>query len=146
MTCKKTETTKNTESEKTCESFINITPAAVAFIKASVEREKCLGIRLSVKSGGCSGMSYEMDFVREDPNPADVFVEQDGVKVYIAPKSALFVANMTMDYVTTPMGGNIVFENPNAKAKCSCGKSFSVDGSASAGAGACNSSECCGGK
>ena len=83
-------------------------------------------------------MSYEMDFVH-DPNPADLVVEKDGAKVFIAPKSALFVANMTMDYVTSPMGGSLVFENPNARAKCSCGKSFSVVGSEAA----CNSSECC---
>lgn len=121
------------------ENFINITPAAVAFIKASLDREKCLGIRLSIKSGGCSGMSYKMDFVH-DANPADLVVEKGGARVYITPKSALFVANMTMDYVTNPMGGSLVFENPNAKVKCSCGKSFSVDGSGAA----CNSSECCG--
>lgn len=134
---------KKTELGKNCKGFINITPAAVAFIKASVEREKCHGIRLSIKSGGCSGMSYEMGFVRDVPDPADVVVEQDGIKVYIAPKSALFLANMTMDYVTTPMGGSIIFENPNAKTKCSCGKSFSVDGDASTGTSVCNLSECC---
>lgn len=120
----------------TMDNFINITPAAIEFIKASINREKCLGIRLDIKPGGCSGMSYEMEFVRE-PNPADLLIEEDGAKVYISSKSALFVANMTMDYVTTPMGGNIVFENPNAKVKCACGKSFSIDDSTPC------SSECC---
>lgn len=119
------------------ENFIKITPAALKFIKASIEHEKCLGIRLDVKSGGCSGMTYEMEFVRDAPNPADLLIEEDGARVYISSKSAIFVANMTMDYVTTPMGGNIVFENPNAKTKCACGKSFSTDDSIPC------SSECC---
>ena len=118
------------------ENFINITPAAVEFIKASIEREKCLGIRLDIKPGGCSGMSYEMEFVHE-PNPADLVIKKNGATVYISSKSALFIANMTRDYVTTPMGGNIVFENPNAKVKCACGKSFSTDDSLPC------SSECC---
>lgn len=118
------------------DNFISITPAAVTFIKESMARENCLGIRLNVRSGGCSGMTYEMDFVRE-ANPADILVQEDGASVYISPKSAIFVANMTMDYVTTAMGGNIVFENPNARAKCACGKSFSTDETIPC------SSECC---
>ncbi|MBR1734165.1 MAG: iron-sulfur cluster assembly accessory protein [Alphaproteobacteria bacterium] len=118
------------------DKFINITPAALDFIKTSIEREKCLGIRLDVKAGGCSGMTYEMEFINE-PNSADLVIEEEGTRIYISSKSAIFVANMTMDYVVTPMGGSIVFENPNAKTKCACGKSFSTDESIPC------SSECC---
>lgn len=110
-------------------NFIDITPAAADFIKSSIKREKCLGMRLSVKSGGCSGMAYEMEFVRK-ADPADLTVRKNGATVYISPKSAIFIANMTMDYVTNAMGGGIVFENPNAKVKCACGKSFSINDAA----------------
>jgi iron-sulfur cluster assembly accessory protein len=108
------------------EQFINITPAAIDFIKTSVEIEKCLGVRIDVKSGGCQGLTYALEFVT-DINSADLLMEKDGVNIYISSKAAIFVANMTMDYVKTPMGGNITFENPNAKMSCSCGKSFCVD-------------------
>lgn len=119
-------------------NFITITPSALEFMKASIDREKCKGIRLDVKSGGCSGMSYEMAFV-SNPNPSDVVVEEGGVTVYISAKSALFLANMTIDYVTSPMGGNLVFENPNAKHRCACGKSFSMEDGCGSGGTSCTS-------
>jgi iron-sulfur cluster assembly protein len=109
------------------EKFINITPAAVEFIKSSIEDEKCMGIRIDTKYGGCAGMTYEIDFVREI-NPADILLKDNGIDVYISPRAVIFVENMTMDYVKSSMGGSIVIENPNAKMTCSCGKSFSTNG------------------
>jgi iron-sulfur cluster assembly accessory protein len=106
--------------------LINITPAAINFLKSSIENEKCRGVRLDIKLGGCRGLTYGLEYVNETA-AGDVLVKEDGVYVYVSSKAALFVGDMTIDYVTSPMGGNIVFENPNAKTICSCGKSFSVE-------------------
>ena len=110
------------------ENFINITEAALNFIRESIVENECLGIRINIQSGGCRGMTYGIDFVRE-ANQADLLMKYEGVNIYIASKAAVFVQNMTMDYVKNPMGGSIVFENPNAKLKCGCGKSFCIDDS-----------------
>lgn len=118
------------------EKVINLTNAALNFLKKSIEEEKCLGIKIEVISGGCSGMTYDINFVNEK-NGVDLLVEEDGVNIFIAPKAVMFVSGMTLDYEKTPMGGSLVFQNPNAKSKCGCGKSFSVDSSP------CCSGKCC---
>ena len=116
---------------------MHFTDKAIEFIKNSVETEKCLGIRIDVVSGGCSGMTYEINFVKEIDS-ADLQTEENGVKIFIAPKAVMFISGMTLDYVTSPMGGNLVFQNPNAKSKCGCGKSFSVDSSPCCEGGCCS--------
>lgn len=118
------------------ERLINITPAALEYIKSSVKDGGHLGIRIDIKPGGCSGMTYELNFV-DNVIPSDLIMEDDGLMVYISSKAVIFVSNMTMDYVKNAMGGNIVFENPNAKANCSCGKSFCVDDNDNACSGCC---------
>ncbi|GHU11941.1 hypothetical protein FACS189449_04500 [Alphaproteobacteria bacterium] len=118
------------------EKIISITEFAKDFFKKSASDEKCFGVRIDTAPGGCQGMNYLIDFVKE-VDPADVLVEEDGLNVYIAPKAMLFVAGMTVDYRKTAMGGTVVFENPNAKQTCSCGKSFQMDGSESPCAGFC---------
>lgn len=110
------------------EDFITITDAALDFLKKSVAEEKCSGVRINVVSGGCQGMTYELSFVKDAADPADLTLEKDGVFIYIAAKATIFVAGMTVDYQKTPMGGSIIFENPNAKNRCGCGKSFCLDG------------------
>ncbi|MDR2158136.1 MAG: iron-sulfur cluster assembly accessory protein [Holosporaceae bacterium] len=119
------------------EKFINITDGALDFIRKAVAQENCLGIRVDVVPGGCQGTAYEISFVKEI-DPSDLVMQEGGVDVYIASKAAIFVAGMNMDYVSGPMGGSIVFENPNAKSKCGCGKSFCFDDSGnSCGEGRC---------
>ncbi|MDR2681905.1 MAG: iron-sulfur cluster assembly accessory protein [Holosporaceae bacterium] len=108
------------------EKIIDITRNALDFFKKSVADEKCLGIRIDVASGGCQGMSYSIDFVKKI-DEADVFMAEEDLNVYIAPRATIFVAGMTVDYTKNAMGGNIVFENPNAKQTCSCGRSFQTD-------------------
>ena len=106
--------------------IIDVTPAAVAYIKSAVSEGEYLGMRIDVQPGGCVGTTYKLDFVT-DINPSDVIAEEDGIKIYISSKAVIFVENMKIDYVKNAMGGSIVFENPNAKMNCSCGKSFCVD-------------------
>lgn len=108
------------------ENFINITDSALNFIRSSIAENKSLGVRIDIKSGGCRGMTYSLDFV-EEINKADLALDYGDVKIYVVPKAVVFIQNMTMDYIKNPMGGSIVFENPNAKLKCGCGKSFCID-------------------
>lgn len=122
--------------------FVTITPEAISFFKQSlIADENYKGVRVDIVSGGCQGMTYEINFVTEI-NPADVCMEKDGVKFYFAPKSVIFVTGMTIDYKNSAMGGSVVFENPNAVSKCSCGKSFCVDAEGACNSGSCSSHSC----
>ncbi len=82
-------------------------------------------LRVSVVGGGCSGLSYKLDFVNT-ANPEDKIYEQDGVKVAVDPKSHLFVKGLTLDYSGGLNGTGFSFQNPNATKSCGCGTSFSV--------------------
>jgi len=83
------------------------------------------GLRVSVVGGGCSGMSYKLDFQKE-AEPTDKIFEQDGVKVFIDPKSFLFIKGLELDYSGGLNGTGFTFKNPNASKSCGCGTSFAV--------------------
>jgi iron-sulfur cluster assembly protein len=118
------------------ENLIDITDNAIAFMKESIAKENCLGIRVNVIPGGCQGMTYELDFVKEI-NPSDLLLPKDGVNIYIASEAVVFISGATMDYVSGPMGGSIVFDNPNASSCCGCGKSFGMGEETSGCGGGC---------
>lgn len=107
--------------------MITLTDNAVKQIKRIREDEKVTdgGMRIAVVGGGCSGMSYKLDFVREAA-PTDKVFEQDGVKVFIDPKSFLYVQGLSLDYQGGLNGTGFTFQNPNATKSCGCGTSFSV--------------------
>jgi iron-sulfur cluster assembly protein len=83
------------------------------------------GLRLGVQGGGCSGLSYAM---RLDPQPRDrdQVVEESGARVFIDPKSLVYLDNITLDYEDTLMRKGFIFQNPNATRTCGCGTSFTV--------------------
>ena len=83
------------------------------------------GLRLGIRSTGCSGFSYQLDLAREIEVGAEI-VEADGVKVVIDPKALLHVLGTEVDFVEDRLGAQFVFRNPNEKARCGCGESFSV--------------------
>jgi iron-sulfur cluster assembly protein len=86
-----------------------------------------LCLRVGVRGGGCSGMSYTMDF--EDPKnvqAADEVYDYDGFQVICDPKSLLYIYGMQLDYSNALIGGGFQFNNPNANQTCGCGKSFSA--------------------
>ena len=82
-------------------------------------------LRMGVRGGGCSGMSYVLEFESEK-GPHDKEFELDGVKVVVDKKSYLYLNGTTLDYVTQGLTGGFTFVNPNAKSSCGCGTSFSA--------------------
>lgn len=111
---------------------ITLTEGALDHLKKlRVERgEDVAVLRVGVKSGGCSGMSYVMDFAKgpEDKRPDDTVLSfADGeIEIRIDPKSLLYLFGLQLDYSSELIGGGYKFSNPNAAASCGCGTSFSV--------------------
>jgi iron-sulfur cluster assembly protein len=106
--------------------LVTVTPAAVKQIKRLREKkgDESLGLRLGVKGGGCSGLSYVMRF-EPTPGEGDTVYDVDGVTVMIDPKSAVFIGGITLDYSTANLlEGGWKFLNPNAAKSCGCGTSF----------------------
>jgi iron-sulfur cluster assembly protein len=82
-------------------------------------------LRVGVKGGGCSGLTYVLDIV-EEPNEGDKVIEGHGLKLFIDRKSYVFLAGTVLEYSGGLNGKGFVFNNPNAKTTCGCGTSFSV--------------------
>ena len=84
-----------------------------------------VGLRVGVKNGGCAGMSYTMEYA-ESINPHDEVVEDKGVTVLIDPKAVLFLLGTEMDFQTTKLSSQFVFNNPNQTSACGCGESVAI--------------------
>jgi iron-sulfur cluster assembly protein len=105
---------------------IHVTPKAVQKIREAFAREGVAGgLRLGVLGGGCSGLSYQFKFAPE-PRPRDQVFEFEDVKVFVDPKSLLFLDGMTLDWEDSIIKSGFVFQNPHAKKSCGCGTSFSA--------------------
>jgi len=106
---------------------IHITPKAWEKARALLEKEGATegGLRLGVMGGGCSGYTYKIRVERQ-PRPNDYIFEFDGLKIYIDPKSMVYLDGMTLDYQESLMYSGFRFDNPNARRTCSCGTSFTV--------------------
>jgi iron-sulfur cluster assembly protein len=83
------------------------------------------GLRLGVRGGGCSGLSYVVDWAAA-PSDGDRVFERDGGRVFVDPKSAPFLEGTIVDWQRTLMQSGFVFRNPNVKSSCGCGESFAV--------------------
>ena len=107
---------------------LQVTPKAVARIKIAMAKEGVSaeegGLRLGVLGGGCSGLSYSIKFDTR-PRERDRIYEFDGVRVFVDPKSFLYLHGMTLDYEETLMRQGFNFINPNSSRSCGCGSSFS---------------------
>ena len=108
-------------------SQIEISDKAAARIKALLSEKNTPGggLRLGVKGGGCSGLSYHVDWAPE-PSRFDQVIERDGARVFVDPKSAIFLAGTVVDFQQTLMQTGFVFKNPNVKTACGCGESFTI--------------------
>ena len=84
-----------------------------------------IGVRVGVKSGGCAGMSYIMEYTKKI-NPNDEVIEDKGVKVFIDPAAVMYLFGTEMDYKKEDFSSSFVFNNPNETERCGCGESFKV--------------------
>ncbi len=107
---------------------ILISPSALIQLKTLREQQgDDLLLRVGVTNGGCSGMSYKMDFATPDSiRDSDEVYDYDGFRVVCDPKSLLYIYGMQLDYSNELIGGGFQFTNPNATQTCGCGKSFSA--------------------
>jgi iron-sulfur cluster assembly protein len=107
---------------------IQLTEAALAHVRALRDQQgKDLCLRVGVRQGGCSGMSYLMEF--EDianARPDDEIFDYEGFKLVCDRKSLLYIYGLVLDYSNAMIGGGFQFTNPNASQSCGCGKSFAV--------------------
>ncbi len=105
---------------------ISISDTAVRHVAEQLaERGHGIGIRVGVKTTGCSGMAYVLEFVDKLEVGDEVFEEQ-GVKIIVDPKSLVYIDGTQMDFVKNGVNQGFEFKNPNAKGECGCGESFSI--------------------
>ncbi|SFD12534.1 iron-sulfur cluster assembly protein [Microbulbifer thermotolerans] len=105
---------------------ITMTEAAQAHIRGQLEkRGKGVGIRVGVKTAGCSGLSYVLEFV-DAVSAEDMVFEQNGVKLVVDPKSLVYLDGTELDFVKEGLNEGFAFSNPNVKNECGCGESFHV--------------------
>ena len=107
--------------------IIKLSDNAAARIKEILlDAEKdFIGVRVSVKSGGCAGMSYVMEYTK-DLNPNDEVIEDKGVKVFVDSAAIMYLLGTEMDYKKEELSSSFVFNNPNETQRCGCGESFKI--------------------
>lgn len=93
--------------------------------RRGAEGEKPAGLRVGIRTGGCSGMAYRMEFA-EEKGPLDEVVEDKGATVFIDGQALMFLIGTEMDYVEDKLQSGFVFNNPNEKGRCGCGESFHI--------------------
>ena len=91
----------------------------------SAAEKNSIGVRVGVKSGGCAGMSYIMEYTKEI-NPSDEIIEDKGVKLFIDSAAVMYLLGTEMDYKTDKFSSSFVFNNPNETERCGCGESFKI--------------------
>ena len=105
---------------------ITMTEAAAKHVgKALTQRGKGIGLRLGVRTAGCSGMAYKLEYV-DELNPDDLVFESSGVKIVIDPKSLAYLDGTELDFTREGLNEGFKFNNPNVKDECGCGVSFHV--------------------
>ena len=109
------------------EQIITLSDNAAQRIKEIMSKAEsnAVGVRVGVKSGGCAGMSYIMEYTKEI-NPNDEIIEEKGVKVFIDSSAIMYLLGTEMDYKKEEFSSNFVFKNPNETERCGCGESFKV--------------------
>ncbi len=105
---------------------VSLTENAARHVEYYLEkRGKGLGLRLGVRTTGCSGLAYKLEYV-DEPLPDDQVFESRGIKVFVDPKSLVYLQGIELDYTREGLNEGFKFRNPNEKATCGCGESFTV--------------------
>jgi iron-sulfur cluster assembly protein len=105
---------------------LTLTETAAQHIQRSItKRGKGLGLRLGVKTSGCSGMAYVLEFVDNIEEQDQVF-ESQGIKIIVDPKSLVYIDGTELDFVREGLNEGFKFNNPNVKDQCGCGESFNI--------------------
>jgi iron-sulfur cluster assembly protein len=105
---------------------VTLSPAAAKHVtKYLSKRGKGVGVRLGVKTTGCSGLAYKLEYV-DDVAPEDVLFETQGIKLMIDPKSMAYIDGTELDFVREGLNEGFKFNNPNERDRCGCGESFRV--------------------
>jgi iron-sulfur cluster assembly protein len=106
---------------------LSVTDAAAAQIRELLARrgKPAVGVRVGVRSRGCSGLSYTLEYA-DEKGRFDEVVEDKGVTVLIDPKAVMFLLGTEMDYLEEQLQSGFTFRNPNEKGRCGCGESFHV--------------------
>ena len=109
------------------EQIIKLSDNAVSRIKEIMSKAEntSIGVRIGVKSGGCAGMSYVMEYANE-AKPNEEIVEDKGIKVFIDPKAVMYLLGTEMDYKKEKFSSQFIFKNPNEPERCGCGESFKI--------------------
>ena len=109
------------------EQIIKLSQNAAVRIKEIMSKaeDRAIGVRVGVKSGGCAGMSYILEYAKE-VKPNEEVIEDKGVKVLIDPKAIMYLLGTEMDYKTEKFSSQFIFKNPNETERCGCGESFKV--------------------
>jgi iron-sulfur cluster assembly accessory protein len=111
-------------TQNAAELFSVTTEAAAEVKKLLANEPEKSGLRLEIRGGGCSGMSYGLIF--DNPTEKDHVIESNGVKVMVDPKSAIYLKGTVLDFEGGLEGRGFTIKNPNAKGTCGCGNSFNV--------------------
>ena len=109
------------------EQVIKLSQNAAERIKVIMSKaeQTTIGVRVGVKTGGCAGMSYIMEYAK-DIKPNEEVIEDKGVKVLIDPKAIMYLLGTEMDYKREKFSSQFVFKNPNETERCGCGESFKI--------------------
>ena len=106
--------------------MITLTESAAKHVQSYIaKRGKGVGLRVGVRTSGCSGMAYKLEFA-DDVKPEDMQFESHGVKVIVDPKSLPYLHGTELDYTREGLNEGFKFRNPNVKDECGCGESFNV--------------------
>ncbi|MBA3581766.1 MAG: iron-sulfur cluster assembly protein IscA [Gammaproteobacteria bacterium] len=105
---------------------VTLTTAAAKHVQKSLQqRGKGLGLRLGVRTTGCSGLAYVMEYA-DELQPEDAVFESHALKIIVDPKSLLYIDGTELDFVREGLNEGFKFQNPNVKDECGCGESFTV--------------------
>ena len=107
--------------------ILTLTDAAASRVRELMDQGEndVLGLRVGVSSKGCSGLSYVVEYAREQKQFEEV-VEDKGVRIFVDPAAVMFIIGSEMDYVESKLDSRFTFSNPNETARCGCGESFST--------------------